>query len=102
MPNRSERFRIDVPDADLNYLQKRLADARWSLELANEEWGYGVNGAYLRELVDYWIGEFDWRAQEAQMNTLDHFRVDVDGQPVHFIHARSPEPGAIPLILTHG
>jgi pimeloyl-ACP methyl ester carboxylesterase len=62
----------------------------------------GVSGAYLQELCEYWRSRFDWRAREAILNSFEQFRTNVDGQPIHFIHARSPEPAALPLLLVHG
>ena len=57
---------------------------------------------YLRELVEYWRDAYDWRAQEARLNELDHFRTEIDGQSIHFVHARSPHADALPLLITHG
>jgi pimeloyl-ACP methyl ester carboxylesterase len=102
MPHAAQRFKISIPDADLDDLVRRLSMARWSPELANEGWGYGVNGAYLRGLVEYWLDGFDWRKQETAINRFEHFRVDLGGQPVHFIHARGSQPNATPIILSHG
>ena len=65
-------------------------------------WQYGVPGSYLQELVERWRSEFDWRAVEAKLNALPHFTTTIDGQSIHFVHVRSPEPDATPLILTHG
>lgn len=97
-----EPFTIHVPQVEIDALKARLALTRWAPELANDDWSYGVNGAYLRELTAYWQHGFDWRAQEAQMNAYPHFRADVDGVPIHFIHVRGKGPNPAPLILTHG
>ncbi|TMR98165.1 epoxide hydrolase family protein [Nonomuraea basaltis] len=93
-------FRIDIPQADLDDLGERLRRTRWAGQLPGG-WSRGVPVAYLRELAGYWAGEFDWRAQEARLNTFPQFTTEIDGQTIHFLHARSPEPGALPLIVTH-
>lgn len=95
-------FTIDVPQADLDDLRERLARVRWPDELPGVGWSYGVPRDYLRELADYWCQEYDWRADEALINALPQFKAEIDGQPIHFLHARSPEPDALPLLLTHG
>jgi hypothetical protein len=93
-------FRIDVPQADLDDLHERLTRARWPRQLPGG-WSRGVPVAQLRELTEYWRSGFDWRAQEARLNGFPQFRTEIDGQQVHFLHVRSPEPGALPLVLTH-
>jgi epoxide hydrolase len=94
-------FRIEVPQADLGDLRERLARTRWPDELPGVGWSRGVPLDYLKDLVDYWANGFDWRGQEARLNELPQFVTTIDGQNVHFLHVRSPEPGALPLILTH-
>jgi epoxide hydrolase len=95
-------FRVEIPDADLNDLQERLARVRWPDELGGAGWDYGVPMEYVRELVEHWRSEFDWRAHEARLNAHPQFTTTIDGQTVHFLHVRSPEAGALPLICTHG
>ncbi|HEY1739238.1 MAG TPA: epoxide hydrolase, partial [Acidimicrobiia bacterium] len=95
-------FRVEVPDAVLDDLRDRLARTRWPDQIPDSGWGYGTDRAYLQELCDYWRTSFDWRAQEARFNRWPHFLTHVDGQQVHLIHARSPEPDALPLLITHG
>jgi pimeloyl-ACP methyl ester carboxylesterase len=95
-------FRIDVPQSQLDDLRDRLSRVRWPDELDGAGWSRGVPLEYLRGLVEYWHDSFDWRAQEAALNALPQFTTTIDGQHVHFIHVRSPEPDALPLILTHG
>jgi epoxide hydrolase len=108
-------FRIDVPQADLDDLADRLTRTRWTNELPPEErgggvqtgsvppgWEYGVPLDYVKNLVEYWRGDYDWRAWEARLNSYPQFATIIDGQNVHFLHVRSPEPYALPLILTHG
>ena len=95
-------FRVEIPDADLEDLQARLARVRWPDELPGAEWSYGVPLGYVRELVDHWRTGFDWRAQEARLNANPQFTTTIDGQLVHFLHVRSPEPDALALLCTHG
>jgi len=95
-------FRIDVPQADLDDLHDRLARTRWPDELPRVGWSYGVSLENMKEIVEYWRTSYDWRKQEAQLNEFPQFTTTVDGTNVHFLHVRSPEPEALPLILTHG
>jgi epoxide hydrolase len=95
-------FRIDIPQAALDDLHDRLDRTRWPDELPGVGWAYGVPRGYLRELVRYWRHEYDWRAAEARLNRWPQFTTTVDGANLHFAHIRSPEPGATPLIITHG
>ncbi|MFC5751385.1 epoxide hydrolase family protein [Actinomadura rugatobispora] len=95
-------FRIDIPQADLDDLHDRITRTRWARALPGEDWSRGVPVGVLRELAEYWRDGFDWRAQEARLNGFPQFTTEIDGQDVHFLHVRSPEPGALPLVLTHG
>ena len=95
-------FRIDVPQEQLDDLADRLRRTRFPAPLPGDGWDTGVPVAYLRELVDHWLTRYDWRAQEAALNAVPQFTTVVDGQRLHFLHVRSPEPGALPLVLTHG
>lgn len=95
-------FRIAVPDADLDDLRSRIGATRWPGELTGVGWDRGVPQDYLRELAEYWRTEYDWRAAEAEMNRFPQFHTEIDGVDVHFLHVRSPEPDATPLLLTHG
>ena len=95
-------FTVDVPDAVLDDLARRLARARFPDELNGAGWTYGTNLAYLRQLVEYWRDEYDWRAQERILNGFPQFTMNVDGLDVHFIHRRSPEPDALPIMMIHG
>ncbi|MFG1943226.1 epoxide hydrolase family protein [Nonomuraea sp. NPDC048826] len=95
-------FRIDIPQADLDDLSDRLARTRWPDDLDGVGWSYGVPVSYARALAEYWRTGFDWRAQEAALNAFPQFTTEIDGQNVHFLHVRSPEPDALPLLITHG
>ena len=95
-------FKIQIPEDTLTDLQERLAQTRWPDEIPGSDWDYGTNLAYLKELVDYWRTSFDWRAQEEAINRFSHFRADVDGLGIHFIHEQGKGPNPMPLVLTHG
>ena len=95
-------FKVEVPDSDLDDLADRLGRVRWPDELPGVDWDYGVPLDYVRGLVEHWRGGFDWRAQEARINAHPQFLTTIDGQQVHFLHVRSREPDALPLIATHG
>jgi pimeloyl-ACP methyl ester carboxylesterase len=95
-------FRIDIPQADVDDLQNRLANAHWPEPLPVQDWSNGVPVDYLRGLADHWSTTFDWRAREARINQYPQFIATIDGQDVHFLHVRSPEADATPLLLIHG
>lgn len=90
------------PQADFDDLRERLARTRWPDTPEEADWSYGIPVGYVRELAEYWRTRYDWRAQEARLNTFPQFTTEIDGQTVHFLHVRSPEPDALPLLLTHG
>jgi epoxide hydrolase len=95
-------FRIEVPQEDVDDLRGRLARTRWPAEVAGVGWSRGVPRSYLRELAGYWGTGYDWRAHEAALNAIPQFITTIDGQDIHFLHVRSPEPDALPLVITHG
>lgn len=95
-------FRLAVPDTELTDLRERLARTRWTDDPPGADWHRGVPSTYLRELAEYWRSDFDWRAQEAALNAFPQAVTDIDGQRVHFLHVRSPEPAALPLLIAHG
>jgi pimeloyl-ACP methyl ester carboxylesterase len=95
-------FRIDIAQADLDDLQRRLADVRWPDEPSGIGSTRGLPLANTRDLVEYWRNTFDWRAQEAWLNAFPQFVTEIDGQTFHFVHVRSGAPDALPILLTHG
>jgi len=95
-------FRIAVDDAVLEDLKDRLRRTRWPEAETVEDWSQGVPLAWLQEVCAYWADGYDWRARERALNRFDQFVAKAGGLDVHFVHVRSPEPGAVPLILTHG
>jgi epoxide hydrolase len=95
-------YRISVPQSDLDDLRERLARTRWARDLPGAGWERGVPTGYLRELAAYWAEEYDWRAHEAALNTRAQFITTIDGASVQFLHLRSAQPDATPLLLLHG
>jgi pimeloyl-ACP methyl ester carboxylesterase len=95
-------FRIEIPETELADLRQRLQRVRWPEPEPVTDWSQGVPLAYLQELCRYWADGYDWRATEARLNALPQFLTGIDGLDIHFLHVRSPHPGALPLILTHG
>ena len=95
-------FGIEIRQADLDDLRDRLARTRWPDQLAGVGWDYGIPLDYVRELAEYWRTGYDWRVHEARLNEFDQFTTTIDGQRIHFLHVRSAEAGALPLIITHG
>ena len=97
-----EPFKISVSDAQVADLRRRLADTRWPDQIPGSGWDYGCDLAWLQDLAAYWADGFDWRAAEARLNGLDQVVTTIDGQRIHAIHQRSPEPDALPLLISHG
>ena len=100
-----DSFVIDIPEADLDDLRRRLAGTRLAAAPAGEPWESGVDYGYLADLVAYWHDEFDWRSRERWLNSFPQFMVDVDGQRVHFVHVRADRDtyvDPVPIILSHG
>lgn len=95
-------FQIQVPQNALDDLRDRLARTRWPSEVAGAGWSRGVPVSYLKELAEYWANEYDWRTAEAELNGFPQFTTEIDGANIHFLHVRSPEADALPLIVTHG
>ena len=100
-----EKFSVAIADAELVDLRERLKRTRWAEDFANDAWQYGTNGNYLKELVDYWRDEYDWRKHERAINAWPQFKTVIDDVPIHFIHVLGKGLNgkqATPLILTHG
>lgn len=97
-----QRFRIEIPQADLEDLQARLERTRFTDEIPGSGFDYGVSVEWVRRMVEYWRTGYDWRAWEAKLNGYPQFTTEIDGQTIHFIHVRCDRENALPLILTHG
>jgi epoxide hydrolase len=102
MPDEVTPFRVEIAEAALDDLRRRLLRTRWAEAEPVADWSQGVPHGYLRELCHYWADGYDWRATEARLNALPQFRTEIDGLGIHFVHVRSPHPDALPLIITHG
>ncbi len=95
-------FQLRVPESAIVDLRERLARTRLPDQAPGEPWAYGTDVTYLGELVEYWRGGFDWRAQEAQLNAYPQFKVPLHGIDVHFLHVEGKGPKPCPLLLSHG
>src|SRR5215467_2217427 len=95
-------FRVDMPEDAIADLRGRIAAARWPSKELVDDRSQGVQLATNQELARYWTTDYDWRTCEAKLNALPQFKTDIDGVEIHFIHARSSHPDALPLIMTHG
>lgn len=95
-------FTIEIPDETLDRIRQRVIDYPWDAMADLSGWEAGANLAYMKEICDYWVTDFDWRAQEAVLNQLDHFKTPIDGLDVHFIHEKGSGPNPMPLIISHG
>lgn len=95
-------FRSAVPASDVADLRNRLMQLRWPDPLESEGWQDGANLSYMRKLVDYWLNDFDWPAEESRLNRMPQFMASVDGQDIHFLHHRGTGPDPFPIIMTHG
>lgn len=97
-----QSFRIAVDNGVLEDLRRRLRQTRWPDQIPGAGWKYGTDLEYVRDLCLYWEAKYDWRASEAALNAWPQFTTTIDGQRIHFIHARSPHQNARPLMLLHG
>jgi pimeloyl-ACP methyl ester carboxylesterase len=95
-------FRVQFPESDLDDLRERLRRTRWPDAQTVDDWTQGVPLDYLRDLCEYWWQHYDWRAAQDRLNEFPQFRTEIDGLGIHFLHARSPRPDALPVVLTHG
>ena len=96
------KFQLEVTDAALDDLKKRLSTTRWPNKETPEDWSQGIPLGYMKELCDYWQHEYDWRAREERLNRFPQFITEIDGVDIHFIHLPSVHENARPLIITHG
>ena len=97
-----EEFRIDIPQATLDDLRRRLERTRWPEAETVTDWNQGLPLAYAKELRDYWLNDYDWRTREAYFNRFPQFTTKIEDLDLHFIHRPSPNPDAMPLLITHG
>jgi pimeloyl-ACP methyl ester carboxylesterase len=102
MSNVITPFQVNVDQADLNDLRRRLGSARWPAQVPDVGWSRGTPVEELRDLVDHWAMKFDWREVEERINEHPQYTTRIDGQDIHFVHVRSPHQGALPLLMAHG
>lgn len=95
-------FEVHVPQAAIDDLRLRLNLIRWPDRETVQNWSQGVPLSSAQALIEYWIHDYDWRKCESRINRYPQFRTRIDGVGIHFIHARSPHPHALPILLTHG
>ena len=95
-------FILDIPQASLDDLNRRLDATRWPEKECVDDWTQGAPLAQVQALCAYWRDSYDWRRCEAKLNALGQFKTQIDGVDIHFLHIKSPEPNAMPLIITHG
>ena len=97
-----QKFKVSIPQSELEDLDKRIENVRLPDVLKNSGWKYGTSISYLKELSSYWLKEFDWRTTEKQINSFPNFIANVEGNRIHFLHIKSKNSNAIPIIITHG
>ncbi|MEX5719024.1 epoxide hydrolase family protein [Geodermatophilus maliterrae] len=95
-------FHVDIPDAALEDLRRRIAATNWPEKETVEDQSQGLPLAMMQRLADHWMTDYDWRSCETRLNTLPHFITELDGLDIHFIHARSPHEDALPIVVNHG
>ena len=96
-------FSIDVSSKSLNDLKSRLSNTRLPEKIKDQGWSYGTSQSYIKEFLEYWLDEYDWRKQESYLNNhLPQFIIKIDGSDLHFVHKKSRNPDALTLVLTHG
>jgi len=95
-------FKIEIPAYIIDDLKARIGNTRWTYEIDNDNWEFGTNKFYLKELCDYWQNEFDWKKQEIWLNSFNHFKSMIDGTGLHYILQQGEGHKRIPLLLIHG
>lgn len=97
-----KKFKIEIPVQVIEDLKSRLNLTRWPDEVENVGWEYGTNLSYLKELVDYWLNQYDWHVHQEFLNSFDQFKVDIDDCSVHFVHVKGKGSNPTPIVLSHG
>ena len=99
---KAEPFNISIDDNDLEDVFRRITNSRLSKDFGNSDWSYGTEHNYLEQVIKYWINNYDWREEEKKINSFSHFKCEIDGIPIHFIHSKGSSENAKPIILSHG
>ena len=102
MTSTIEPFSLSIDQAQLDDLARRLDAVRWPEKEPVADWSQGAPLEQVRSLVDHWRNTYDWRRCEAMLNGFGQFKTQIDGLDIHFIHKRSPNENALPLLMTHG
>jgi len=97
-----QRFTISVPDEALEDLHRRLRQTRWPDTVSNSGWTYGLDVEWMQSIAGYWLNQYDWSAQQRALNEYPHYLAVIDGFRIHYLHFRSKDPNAVPVVLTHG
>src|SRR5262252_6089668 len=97
-----ERFEIEIADQAIGDLKTRLQRTRWTDEIVNSDWTYGAKLSYVKELTNYWLNSFDWRNTEKEITRYPNYMATIGGVKIHFLHIKSEDKNAIPVIITHG
>ena len=95
-------YKVNVAQSTLDEIKRRVEAFPWHEMPDDGGWAYGANLEYMRELCDYWVNEYDWRKHEAEINAYEHFKAEVDGIDLHFIHEQGSGPNRLPLVISHG
>src|ERR1700742_5113749 len=103
-PVKINKFTVNVAETVLDDLNKRLANARYVESIEGTNFNYGFNGNYLKQVIEYWKTKYDWRKQEKELNKYDHFKTQIAGIDIHFVHVKPTKPvkKVLPLLLIHG
>ena len=96
------KISIDFDPQNLDLMYRRLQEVKWPDVIGEDSWDYGVPRSWLQEMVQYWVSEWDWAKVQGEMNQWDHYIVDIEGIPIHYLYASGKGPAPKPLILTHG
>ena len=95
-------YKVNVAQSTLDEIKRRVEAFPWHEMPDDGGWAYGANLEYMRELCDYWVNEYDWRKHEAEINAYEHFKAEVDGIDLHFIHEQGSGANRLPLVISHG
>lgn len=100
--NMIQKFKVNIPQSEIDDLKRRIKETRWLNEVNSSDWEFGTSLSYLKELSTYWEQEFDWRKIENEINSFPNYTTKIDNHKIHFLHIKSKQKNAIPLLITHG
>ena len=99
---KEQQFTISVSDEAVKDLHRRLRQTRWPDTVSDSGWTYGLDLGWMKSLVGYWLNQYDWGAQQRALNQYPHYVTEIDGFRIHYLHFRSKNANALPLVITHG